>query len=63
MKLGWFLFLEPLQGHNVGNIRSDESIPTEGELAMESGAKFVEPCINLQIELSNGQITLDKTHL
>lgn len=62
MKLGWLLLLELIQGRNVGSVCSNESIPTESKLTTESRDEFVEPCVDLPIEISNGQVILDETH-
>ena len=62
MTLGWLLLLELIQGRNMGSVHSNESIPTECKLAMESGAEFIKPCVDLPIKISNGQVILDKTH-
>ena len=62
MKLRWLLLLELIQGRNVGSICPNESIPTESKLTTESRAEFVEPCVDLPIEISNEQVILDETH-
>ena len=62
MKPGWLLLLEPIQGRNVGRVRSNESIPIECQLSMESRAEFIEPCVDLPIKISNGQVILDEAY-